>query len=111
MLAPGAVFTSGRLDITAGAGQVPDRIVQGIGRMNDGSIAVDTDAPTGSYYCGGFRVSAAGALYGTTSTNAADVWNQGVRVSSAGQVVYEAAAATAYQNGNPQTSNGRLATI
>lgn len=111
MLAPGAVFTSGRVDITAGAAQTPDFISQGVGRMNDGSLAVDTDAPADDYWINGVRLSAAGAVYGTTSTAGSDVWVSGIRVSSSGQLVYEAAAVTAFQNGNPQTANGRFATI
>lgn len=111
MLAPGATFSSGRVDITADAEQTPDYINQGFGFMDDGSLAVDTDTPDGSHWCGGFRMSAAGAVYGTTSATGSDVWVSGVRVSALGQLVYEAAAATAYQNGNPQTANGRFATI
>lgn len=111
MIAPGAVFSSGRVTITVGAGQTPDRIVQGIGRMNDGSLAVDSNAPTGSNYCGGFRMSAAGAIYGTTSTAGSDVWVQGVRTSSAGQLIYQNAAAVTFQNGNPQTASGLFAVL
>lgn len=111
MFAVGAVFSSGRVDITAGAAQAPDFISAGVGRMNDGSLAVDTNAPSGSAYINGVRLSAAGAVYGTTSTAGSDVWVSGMRVSAAGQLVYEAAAVTAFQNGNPQTANGRFATI
>lgn len=110
MLVPGMVFSSGRVDITAGAGQTPDYINQGVGFMNDGSLVVDTNAPAGSIFYGGLRLSATGAVYGTTSANASDVWNSGIRMSATGQLVYEAAAVTAFQNGNPITSNGRFAT-
>jgi hypothetical protein len=105
MLVPGMVYSSGRVDITAGAGQTPDYISQGFGFMNDGSLAVDTDAPTGSNYTKGFRQSAVGALYGTTSRNATDVYDEGIRRSTSGQIVYELAAATAYSSRNPVTSN------
>ncbi len=111
MLTPGLVFSSGRVDITVGAGQAPDVMNQGLGFMNDGSLAVNTSAPSGTNYMAGLRLSAAGAVYGTTSTAGSDVWIGGVRVSASGQLVYEAAAATAYNNGNPLTSNGRFATI
>lgn len=109
MLAPGSVFNSGRVDITAGASQDPDFFNQGVGFMNDGSLAVDTDAPAGSLFRGGVRQSSSGAFYGTTSVAGSDIWVQGIRVSALGQLVYEAAAAVAFQNGNPQTSNGRFA--
>lgn len=110
MLAPGSIFSSGRVDITAGSGQTPNFFNQGVGFMNDGSVAVDTAAPAGSIYRAGIRQSAAGAFYGTTSAGSSDIWVGGVRVSPTGQIVYEAAAAVAFQNGNPQTSNGRFAT-
>lgn len=109
MLAPGSVFSSGRVDITAGAGQTPDYFNQGVGFMDDGSLAIDTNAPAGSIFRAGIRQSAAGAFYGTTSVNGTDVWVGGIRVSASGQIVYESAAPTSFQNGNPVTSNGRFA--
>ena len=110
MLAPGGTFSSGRLDITASAGNVPSVFSQGFGWESDGSLCVDTDAVSGSIWNGGFRMTAAGAVFGTTSANASDVWIQGIRVSSGGAIVYEAAAVTSYSNGNGFTSNGRIAT-
>lgn len=109
MFAPGSVFSSGRVDITASAGNVPSFLNQGVGFEADGSLCVDTDAPSGDNYKAGIRLSSAGAVYGTTSTAGSDVWVEGIRVSALGQLIYEAAAATAFQNGNPQTSNGRFA--
>jgi len=109
MLVPGVVFTSGRVDITTGAGQTPDFFNQGFGFMNDGSLAVDTDAAAGSNYTKGIRQSAAGAIYGTTSTNATDVWLEGIRISSTGVLVYESAAATSYSSRNPITAAGNFA--
>lgn len=111
MLTPGLLFSSGRVAITAGAAQVPDYLNQGVGFMNNGTLAIDTDAPTGSAYVCGVRLSAAGAVYGTTTAGGSDVWVGGLRVSPTGQLVYESAAATGYNNGNPLTSNGRFATI
>lgn len=105
MLVPGVVFTSGRVDITAGAAQTPDFFNQGFGFMNDGSLAVDTDAPSGSVYVKGFRMSSNGALYGTTSRNADDVYAEGIRRATSGAIVYESAAATGYSSRNPVTSN------
>lgn len=112
MLVPGMTFVSGRVFITAGAGQSPDFINEGIGFMNDGSVAVNTDAPGATVqFDGGIALSPAGAVYGTTSQNATDVWvNGGIRVSAAGQLVYESAAAVDYNNGNPLTAAGNFAT-
>lgn len=112
MLAPGCTFSSGRVTVTAGAGTVPDfRGPGGIGFMNNGSLAIDTNAPAGTSFIKGFRISAAGALYGTTTPSGTDVWIEGIRVSSLGQIVYESAAAAGYASGNPVTSNGRFAVI
>lgn len=111
MIVPGSVFTSGRLDITAGAGQTPNFFNQGFGFMNDGSLAVDTNVPTGSFFTKGLRQSAAGALYGTTSSSSNDLYLEGVRISPSGQIVYESAAATGYSSRNPVTANSRLGVI
>ena len=78
--------------------------------MNDGSLAVDTDVPAGTLFRAGIRQSAAGAFYGTTTAAGTDNWVGGLRVSNLGQLVFEAAAAVSFQNGDPATSNGRLAT-
>lgn len=110
MLAPGSIFSSGRVDITAGAAQTPDFFNQGVGFMNDGTLAVDTGVPSGSNFRAGIRQSAAGAFYGTTTAAGTDNWVGGLRVSNLGQIVYEAAAAATFQNGDPATSNGRFAT-
>lgn len=109
MLVPGVTFTSGRVDITTGAGQTPDYFNQGFGFMNDGSLAVDTDAPTGDNYTKGIRQSAAGAIYGTTTTDPSDVHLEGIRLTTGGQLVYESAAATSYSSRNPITAAGNFA--
>lgn len=111
MIVPGVVITSGRIDVTASAGNVPAYISQGFGFEADNSLCIDTDAPAGAIWNKGFRLSAAGALYGTTTAAADDVWLGGIRVSALGQVVYEAAAAVNAANGDPYTANGRLAVI
>lgn len=111
MLAPGGTFSSGRLDITAAAGNVPAVFSQGFGWEADGSLCVDTNAVSGSIWNGGFRMSAAGAVFGTTSVAGTDVWIQGVRCSVDGAIVYEVAAAATYDNGNGITANGRLAVV
>ena len=109
MLVSGLVFTGGRVFIEAGAGQVPDFISGGFGFMDSANaLAVDTDAPAGSVYVKGFRMSPNGAVYGTTTPDDADVYHEGIRRSTAGQIVYEAAAASTYSSRNPVTSNGRF---
>ncbi len=110
MLVPGLLFSLGRVAITAGAGQVPDFINQGVGFMNDGSLAVDTDAPSSPAFDGGIAVSSAGAVHGTTTTAGTDVYIQGLRVSAVGQLVYEAADPAGYTNGNPFTTAGSFST-
>lgn len=111
MLAPGMSFASSRVNTTIGSGTAANFINQGIGFMSNGDLAIDTDAPAGTNFKGGIRLNSTGAIYGTTTAAAGDVWVEGIRVSSLGQVVYEAAAATFFNNGNPFTSNGRLAVI
>jgi hypothetical protein len=103
------VFVNARVNISAGLAKVADRIVEGIGRMNDGSLAIDTAAPSGSNYSRGFRLNSSGAIFGTTATAGTDQWIEGLRVSSLGQLVYEVAASTSFVNGNPLTANGRFA--
>lgn len=79
--------------------------------MNDGSVAIDTNAPAGAIvYDGGIAQSPAGAFYGTVTPAATDVWQAGVRVSNLGQIVYEVAVAVEIDNGNGVTANGRFAT-
>jgi hypothetical protein len=104
-------FVSGRVFATVGAGQAPDFINEGIGFMNDGSIAINTDAPGATVqYDSGIALSPAGAIYGTTAQAATDVWvDGGIRVSAIGQLIYEQAAAVDYNNGNPLTAAGNFA--
>lgn len=111
MIAPGLTISGGRISVTAGAATAPALINQGYGFMANGSLAIDTDAAAGANYGAGFRLSAAGAIYGTTSTAGTDTVNQGLLMSITGQVIYESAAATLVVNGNPITANGRLAVI
>jgi leucyl aminopeptidase (aminopeptidase T) len=111
MLVPGMPFSSSRVDITAGAAQAPDFFNQGFGFMNDGTLAVDTNVPAGSNFTKGIRQSAAGAVYGTTTAAGTDLWLEGIRITTLGQIVYESAAATGFASGNPITSNGRFAVI
>jgi hypothetical protein len=105
MLVPGVIFSSGRVDITAGAGQTPDFINQGFGFMSDGSLAVDISAPSGDFYYKGFRMSSVGAVYGTVSTDPSDVYHEGIRRTTEGLLVMEVADPIAFSSGNPVTAN------
>lgn len=111
MLVPGLTFTSGRVEITAGAGIVPNFFNQGLGFMNDGSLAVDTDVPTGSVYRAGFRISPNGAIYGVdeaASTPSHSI--QGLLVEASGRLIYDSVMAIdVYTSGNPVDTDGVLA--
>lgn len=101
-LAPGMKFDgSGRIVTTSGAGQVADFINQGAGFMNDGSLAIDTNAPAATpTFINGFAVNASGAMHGKTGTLGTDIFMEGVRISVLGQVVYGTTVAVAFNNGN-----------
>lgn len=110
MIIPGAPMTSGRLDVTISAGPTADHHTSGgFGLAADGTVAMDSDAPTGDLRLKGFRVNATGCLFQTTATDAGDVWLAGIRCSVDGAVVTEAAAAAGAVNGDPFTANGLLA--
>lgn len=109
----GITLSSERVPITASAAQVADYVEQGLGRMNSGNLAIDTNVVPGppAGYSNGFAVNASGAVYGTTALVGSDVWEGGVRRAIDGALVYELAATTQYDNGNPLTANGVLAVI
>lgn len=111
MLVPGVIFSSGRVDITSGAAQTPDFINQGFGFMNDGTLAVDTNAPSGGAFYKGFAMSSSGAVFGTTARSGTDVFHEGIRRTTTGQLVFESAAATNYSSRNPTTSNDAFGVI
>ncbi len=103
---------TGSVNATIGAATAADRQGQGgFGFMNNGDLAIDTDAPAGSTYVKGIRLNTSGALYGTTATNVTDVWLEGIRISVSGQLVYEIAAATGYTSRNPITANGIFSVV
>lgn len=110
-LSPGLTISSGRVSITAGAAQAPNVLNQGVGFMNNGSLAIDTNAVAGTSINNGFASNASGALYGTTTPSASDVYEAGVRRTTAGAVVYVVGAGTGVSCGNPQDANGALACI
>ena len=79
--------------------------------VNNGSIAIDTNAVAGALADNGFAQNASGALYGTTTVAGTDDYQAGSRRSAAGALVYVVGAGVAVQNGNPVDANGALATI
>lgn len=114
MLVPGVIFSAvRRVDITAGAGQTPDFINQGFGFMNDGTLAVDTNAPSSGIYYKGYQMNASGAVHGTTTQSATDVYHEGVRRTTIGQLVYEFAAVglNSFSSRNPVTANNAFGAV
>lgn len=110
MIIPGAPMTSGRLDVTISAGPTASRQAQGgFGLAADGTVAMDSNAPSGALWLKGFRVNATGCLFQTTATDVSDVWVAGIRCTAVGAIVTEAAAAVGAVNGDPFTANGLLA--
>lgn len=109
MLAPGAVISpAGRLFATIGAATLPDFFNEGIGYMNNGSVAMDSNVPVSTRFAGGFGYNLAGALFVTTVPSGTDVWVSGLRVSTLGQIIVESADAVSFSNGNGITAAGNL---
>jgi len=109
--APGMLISGGNVSVTAAAGQTPDFFNQGVGFMNNGSLAIDTNAVAGIQTTNGFAQSPAGAFYGTTAVTATDDYQAGFRRTATGAVVYTLGAATRQANGTPQDANGALAAV
>jgi hypothetical protein len=99
----------GRVAATIGAATTADFYSGGFGFKTGGNLAIDTNAPAGNIFEKGLRLSAAGALYGTTVQAGTDAWIEGIRVSSLGQIVYESANAANFASGNPVTAAGNFA--
>lgn len=109
MLVPGLTFgAGGRVAATVGATTVATSINQGFGFIG-ANLAIDTDAPAGNSFNKEFRLNASGAVYGTTSQAGTDTWNEGIRLSALGQIVYESADAVVFTSGNPVTAAGNFA--
>lgn len=69
--------------------------------MNDGSVAIDTNAPAASpTFVNGVAINGTGAMHGKTGSLGTDVFNEGLRVSVLGQLVYGTTVAIAFCNGN-----------
>ena len=79
--------------------------------MNDGSLAIDTNAPAASpTFINGVAVNASGAIHGKTATLVSDVYMEGVRISALGQVCYGTTVAVTFCNGNGYVAtNDKLA--
>lgn len=106
MLTPAASYTSaGRINALASAGPVPTIFVNGIGFDSSGNVLIDTNAIAGTVTDGGHSVSAAGAIYGTTTTSASDVFLGGIRLTAAGALVFVQANPASIVNGNPLDAN------
>lgn len=110
MIVPGIRNTAGGLDITVGAGIVPDFINQGFGFMNSGALAVDSNPPVGNVYVKGFRMSPAGAVYGLTVPDFG-AYLEGIFRNNDGRLVYDPVSPIFYTSGNPITVNDLLAVI
>lgn len=111
MLAPGAVLSAtGRLFATIGANTLPDFFNEGVGFMNNGSVAMDSNVANSPSYAGGVSRNLAGALFVTTTTDPTDVYVNGLRVSviDNGAIIIESADATSFSNGNGITAAGSL---
>lgn len=77
--------------------------------MNNGNLALDTNAPSGTVGNSGFSQNASGSIFATTVPSATDVYIAGVRVSVLGQLIVESADAATFSNGNPITAGGNFA--
>lgn len=108
MLAPGMTISNGRVLATIAPGIVPDFFNNGVGFMNNGSLAFDDDAPVGDNYFAGYRRNASGAFYGVDFLidNFVGNYIQGIPLSATGQIIFNLAAdADVYVNGNPVRNN------
>jgi hypothetical protein len=111
MIAPGMIIdASNQVECSSSAGNTSDFVYGGFGFLDTGELCLDSDAPSGSDYVGGFRVNSTGCIFHTTSTDPTDVWISGLRVSAQGQLITEAAAGASFVNGNPLTAAGVFAT-
>lgn len=111
MIAPGMTFfADGRANTTTGAALVADFVNEGVGFMNDGSVAFDSDPPVGDHWKEGTRLNDSGAIYITGVTDPSDVYLSGLRHTTIGQLIIEAGVApTDFVNGNPITPAGLFA--
>lgn len=108
MLAPGMTITSDRVLVTIATGIVPDFFNNGVGFMNNGSIAIDDDTPAGSDYFAGIRRNSSGAFYGVDFLvdNSPLSYVQGIPLALGGRIIFNLLVAhDVYVNGNPVRNN------
>lgn len=106
MIAAGVAFTAaGRAIATMSAGPTATLTLNGIG-FSGATVVIDSNAIAGTIVQEGIARSAAGAMYGTTTVAAGDVFVGGVRLSATGQLVVAQADPVRIVNGNPVDANG-----
>ena len=108
MIVAGVTFSGQEILATIAEDAEPDIIKDGIGLMDDGSLAIDTGTPAGEIYHHGFRLNANGAVYGEQDGTVA-TFVQGVGVTAAGAIAYVLDdSPDAFVNGNPVLHTGEL---
>lgn len=108
MIVAGVTFSGQEVLATIAEDVQPDIIKDGIGLMDDGSLAIDSGTPAGSIYHHGFRLSALGAVYGEQD-GAVVNFVQGVGVTAAGAIAYVLDdTPDVFVNGNPVLHTGEL---
>lgn len=108
MIVAGVTLSDQEVLATIAEDAAPDLIKDGIGLMDDGSLAIDTAAPAGEIYVKGFRVSPLGAVYGEDGGTPVN-FLQGVAVNASGAVCYVLDdAPDVFVNGNPVLHTGEL---
>lgn len=108
MIAPGMTIVNNRVLATIATGIVPDFFNNGVGFMNNGSVAIDDAVPAGDFYFAGYRRNASGAFYGVDFLidNFVGTYQQGIPLSATGQIIYNLLVdADVYVNGNPVRDN------
>jgi hypothetical protein len=114
MLSPGTVLDAGtgRLRVLIGGPPtVVGRMPGGFAFGANGRLCINAAAPAGNNYIKGIRTTTDGIIYGTLTTAGTDQYLGGLRVTTAGALVYASAAGTAVNAGDPTTSTGALAVI
>ena len=108
MIVAGVTFSGTNVLVTMGEDTEPDIIKDGIGLMDDGSLAIDTATPAGAIYVKGFRMSPLGAVYGEQD-GAVVNFLQGVGVTAAGAIACVFGNdPDVVVNGNPVLHTGEL---
>lgn len=108
MLFVGAALSSGRVKISP-AGVIDHRLGGFAYTSADALVTAAGSAPQQTI--AGIGTLSTGAVCTTTSTNASDVYIEGVRVATDGKLVIVNGAGDHVTCGNPCDANGALATI